>query len=184
MTGSYTDVVNLAKTLPTLWLISDARNDAALEDAIARMPHGSGFVYRHYHLENPQRSRRFAGLLPMLRDRGSVAVVADTAQTAQDWQADGVYGGFDKKRPTGLIWIATAHDAHELAAANRAGADAVMLSPVFPTRSHPDGKILGADKFRKLAQTSAIPVIALGGMNVERARTLDWPFWAAIDGLS
>jgi len=27
-------------------------------------------------------------------------------------------------------------------------------------------------------------VIALGGMTAERARAMDWPRWAAIDGLS
>ncbi len=59
-----------------------------------------------------------------------------------------------------------------------------MLSPVFPTRSHPGGEILGADTFQRLARASAIPVIALGGMNANRARALGWPFWAAIDGLS
>jgi thiamine-phosphate pyrophosphorylase len=29
-----------------------------------------------------------------------------------------------------------------------------------------------------------MPVIALGGMNGTTARRLDWPRWAAIDGLS
>ncbi|MEL7317386.1 MAG: thiamine phosphate synthase, partial [Pseudomonadota bacterium] len=28
------------------------------------------------------------------------------------------------------------------------------------------------------------PVIALGGMTAERAREIQWPRWAAIDGLS
>jgi thiamine-phosphate pyrophosphorylase len=29
-----------------------------------------------------------------------------------------------------------------------------------------------------------MPVIALGGMTAEHAKALDWPRWAAIDGLS
>jgi thiamine-phosphate pyrophosphorylase len=59
-----------------------------------------------------------------------------------------------------------------------------MLSPVFPTRSHPGGETLGIARFYELAALSEIPVIALGGMTAERARALDWPRWAAIDGLS
>ncbi len=146
-------------------------------------------MYRHYHLDEPQRARRFASLLPILRAREIVVVVSDASQTAREWGADGFYGGPDRKPPEGLVWpgsvwIATAHNERELAEANRYGADAVMLSPVFPTRSHPDGTILGAEKFLQLANTSTIPVIALGGMNEERAHALDWPFWAAIDGLS
>ncbi len=182
-------MMNLAKSPPERWLISDARNDASLDNAIGRMPGGSGFVYRHYHLDESQRARRFASLLPLLRERGFVTIVSSAAETAREWGADGVYGWEDRKPPAGFdwpgsIWIATAHGARELAEANRQGADAVMLSPVFPTLSHPDGRILGAEKFRQLAQTSTIPVIALGGMNEERAHALDWPFWAAIDGLS
>ncbi|MEM8726358.1 MAG: thiamine phosphate synthase [Pseudomonadota bacterium] len=72
----------------------------------------------------------------------------------------------------------------EIGLANRFGADAVLLSPVFTTRSHPGGKVLGAQRFRRLASYARTPVIALGGMNAARARELDWPLWAAIDGLS
>ena len=39
-------------------------------------------------------------------------------------------------------------------------------------------------RLRLIARQSRLPVIALGGMTPERARTLDWPRWAAIDGLS
>jgi thiamine-phosphate pyrophosphorylase len=39
-------------------------------------------------------------------------------------------------------------------------------------------------RFRLLAERSQQPVIALGGMDYGGARRLDWPRWAAIDGLS
>jgi len=60
----------------------------------------------------------------------------------------------------------------------------VLLSPVFPTRSHPGGKVLGALRFRLLAARSRLPVLALGGMNARRARALRGFGWAAIDGLA
>ena len=80
-------------------------------------------------------------------------------------------------------------DAHELrcgsvAAAERARADGVFLSPVFPTCSHPGGETLGRETFLALARSTTLPVIALGGMTAERATALGWPRWAAIDGLS
>ena len=62
--------------------------------------------------------------------------------------------------------------------------DAVLLSPVFRTRSHPEAATLGPLRFRLLAQRARMPVIALGGMNADTAQRLDWPRWAAIDGLS
>ena len=82
------------------------------------------------------------------------------------------------------MWLATAHGAEGIAIANRYGADGIFLSPVFPTRSHPGAKALGREEFRRLAAKSDAPVIALGGMNAERAAELAWPRWAAIDGLS
>ena len=71
-----------------------------------------------------------------------------------------------------------------IAAARRSGADAVMLSPVFPTRSHPGSRALGPLRFRLMAARAGIPVIALGGMNRITAKRLAWPRQAAIDGLS
>ncbi len=175
-----------ANPLPTLWLISDARNDAALDKALARLPHGSGLIYRHYHLPNPERFLRFRALRRIAKARGHVVILADSALTARAWGADGIYGSPRSLTPrrTGLYHLATAHDMGELGLAARLGADAALLSPVFPTRSHPGGAVMGPVRFRLRAQQSPLPVIALGGMTAGRARTLGWPHWAAIDGLS
>jgi len=77
----------------------------------------------------------------------------------------------------------TVHSLRELGQAQRARADAVLLSPVFPTRSHPGGKVLGPLRFRLIARHARVPVIALGGMDRDRARRLAWRKWAAIDGI-
>ena len=57
----------------------------------------------------------------------------------------------------------------------------MLLSPVFPTRSHPAGRVLGPVRFRLLAARAAMPVIALGGMSARRARQLHTAHWAGID---
>ncbi|WP_126173237.1 thiamine phosphate synthase [Altericroceibacterium xinjiangense] len=170
--------------LPRVWLLSDARNDAGLEDALARLPRGSGFVFRHYHLEDRARRARFAQLARIARARGHAVILAGDAATARRWGAAGVYGPAALEPARGLIRLAAAHDLREIAAANRARADAVLLSPVFPTRSHPGAAALGPMRFRWLAARARMPVIALGGMDRRAARRLGWPRWAAIDGLS
>lgn len=174
-----------AKTLPALWLISDARNDAGLERALAALPRGSGLIFRHYHLDGPERLARFRALRRAARARGHVVVLADSALTAREWGADGIYGAPRALWPrrAGLLHLATAHDMAELGLAARLGADAALLSPVHPTRSHPGGKTLGRVRFRLLVRQAGLPVIALGGMNAQRARALRWDRWAAIDGL-
>lgn len=168
--------------LPFLWLLSDARNDAVLEEALARLPEQSGFVFRHYHLNDAARHERFRTLAEIARRHGHLVIVARADKRFAE--ADGTYGRPDITAVRDRLFLATAHNADEIEAAEDAGADGIFLSPVFPTRSHPGGKTLGAVGFHLLAQHTALPVIAMGGMTAERAAELDWPRWGAIDGLS
>ncbi|MEP7222560.1 MAG: thiamine phosphate synthase [Novosphingobium sp.] len=170
--------------LPRLWLISDARNDAVLEAALRRLPRGSGLIFRHYHLTQADRRDRFAVLARLARRCGHVVVLSGTARQARRWGADGAYGSpRDLAKGPALLRLATAHSPRELSAARRARADAVLLSPVFTTRSHPGGKVLGPLRVLLSARLTPLPVIALGGMNPRRARRLPGLGWAAIDGL-
>ena len=174
------------QSFPDLWLISDERNDAGLEDALRHLPRGSGFIYRHYHLPPGERAARWLDLRRVARARGHVTILADSSPTAREWGADGIYGAPRALYPkTGdLLTLATAHGLADIGLANRMRADAVLLSPAFATRSHPEAANLGPLRFRRLAARAQMPVIALGGMNPQSARRLDWARWAAIDGLS
>lgn len=173
------------KTLPRLWLLSDERNDAALERALTMLPRGNGFVFRHYHLDDDARRARFVGLAAVARACGHRVILAGTAELAQEWGADGIYGPPDKLGASPvLLRLAAAHDAREIALANAIEADGVFLSPIFPSRSHPGAGCLGVATFHALAAQAEMPVIALGGMTAEHAEMLNWPRWGAIDGLS
>jgi len=71
--------------------------------------------------------------------------------------------------------------AHNLATARRAalrGADAVLLSPIHPTKSHPDEKSLGVWRGAAICQHIDIPTIALGGIDQKSiSRALDLGFF-------
>lgn len=162
------------KPLPRIWLLSDARNDAGLERALRRLPRGSGFVFRHYHLPKGERRARYERLARIASGRGHMVVLAGTKAEARRWRAEGSYG------PGGML--AAAHSLRELRRNGRAAA--VLLSPVFATRSHPGAPALGPVRFLLMAQKSRIPVLALGGMTPKRAARLPVHGWAAIDGLS
>lgn len=159
------------KPLPAIWLISDARNDAILEAALTKLPPGSGFIFRHYHLDPVQRRARFARLVQLARRRGHVIALAGTRTAARCWGADLAYG------PDGDL--VPVHSLREIGRARRA--QAVLLSPAFVTRSHPAARPLGPVRFRLLAARALVPVIGLGGMNPRTVRRLKWPYWAAID---
>ncbi len=81
-----------------------------------------------------------------------------------------------KHRPlSGLAWVAAScHNESELRHAERVGVDFAVLSPVLKTASHPGADVLGWKRFSQLAETSSIPLYALGGMDVrylDEART-------------
>ncbi|MGE4073135.1 MAG: Nudix family hydrolase [Lysobacterales bacterium] len=63
------------------------------------------------------------------------------------------------------FWLfASCHNRAELNAAERLGADAVSLSPVTPTVSHPLATTLGWSAFAAAARLTWLPCFALGGL--------------------
>lgn len=169
-----------AQALPRIWVLSDARNDAALDAALRRLPRGSALVFRHYHLPEGKRRARFAALARIAWARGHTVVLSGTMKEARAWGADGAYGPAQLlARGQAGLRLVTVHSLREMTRAGRA--DALVLSPVFPTRSHPGVKLLGALRFRLLAARARRPVIALGGMDAARAAQLGGVRWAAID---
>lgn len=188
MAGCYSGFMRrrhpIRSIMPDIWIVSDKRNDARLANALAQAPRGSGLIFRHYHLEGRARKARFRHLAGLARSRDHLVVLAGPAKLARRWGADGAYGppSMVQGGPD-VLRLATAHNLREVGMAHRARADAVLLSPVFATRSHPGARMLGPVLFRLLAKHAKVPAIALGGMNWHRARTLRWKKWAAIDGV-
>jgi thiamine-phosphate diphosphorylase len=61
---------------------------------------------------------------------------------------------------------------HSIAAALEAqaqGADYVVFGPIFASGSHPGQPPVGVDALRELAASLTVPVLAIGGVNAERA---------------
>lgn len=75
------------------------------------------------------------------------------------------------RRPSGVLTVA-AHGRAGIARGRRLHADAVILSPVFPTASHPGLSALGPLRWSALARRAGRPTIALGGIDPGNARRL------------
>jgi thiamine-phosphate pyrophosphorylase len=167
--------MDLGQPLPRLWLMTDERQGDGLLGAVARLPAGAGIVFRHHSLAEAERRALFE------RVRAAHGGLLILAGPAADWGADGSHG----RGPAEGLRTAPAHDLAEIRAAEAAGAALIFLSPVFPTRSHPGAKTLGAAGFSALATQASLPVIALGGMNEARAKGLAGAYgWAGIDAWS
>lgn len=61
-------------------------------------------------------------------------------------------------------WFAACHDETSIVQAVKLGVDAITLSAVLATPTHPDSQPLGWDGFAQLAKLSDVPVYALGGL--------------------
>jgi thiamine-phosphate pyrophosphorylase len=78
---------------------------------------------------------------------------------------------------------ARVHDGRELRTALLAGTEMILLSPLYPTRSHPERKPLPRMRAAALARLAGRKLIALGGMNAGRYRKvapLGFTGWAGI----
>jgi thiamine-phosphate pyrophosphorylase len=163
--------------LPQLWLMTDERMGDSLWDALARLPRGSGVVFRHYGLPLGERRALFARVTQVARRRG-LLVIRGGAERLGRGEA-GVHG----RRGKGLrTW--PAHSRREAIAGIGAGADLLFVSPVFATRSHPGARALGRPRLGLMIRGLQIPVIALGGMDPRWAaglKPLGIYGWAAID---
>jgi 8-oxo-dGTP diphosphatase len=73
------------------------------------------------------------------------------------------------ERPEGIVMLsASCHNEKDLQQAAKLSVDFCVLSPVLPTRSHPDATPLGWDVFKGLVEKVNVPVFALGGMSPEQ----------------
>lgn len=121
-------------------------------------------------------------LKTMTTAHDALLIVHSQADVARAVGADGVHvaAADIDEIPVMRPWLncanmtisASCHDAEELNRAASCGADFALLSPVFPTASHPGTPHLGVKQFRALADALSLPVVALGGIALENRTKL------------
>lgn len=174
-------------TLPTIWLMTDERQGELLWPALAALPKGAGVIVRHYALSQAARAQLIAQVLAIAGKRRLIVLIAGKQRGLRHLRANGVHNADRFSRNRGGIITAAVHHPRELEQAKRAKVDAVLISPVFPTRSHPRARTLGRSGLIRLARSAPMPVIALGGMTPRRFKSLKnhgLHGWAAIDALT
>jgi thiamine-phosphate pyrophosphorylase len=168
--------------LPPLILVTDAKRLPDPLPAAAALPKGSAVILRHYEIERTARRALARRLKHLCRLRGLKLLIAGDSRLAGAVGADGLHLREAQLRgpiPCGLAerrrgWLVTAaaHSPAGVLLAARRGADAVLLSPDFPTASHPGRRALGPLRFAALARLSHLPVYGLGGIEGGNARRL------------
>lgn len=166
--------------IPTQWLITDERIGGALWDALERVPRGGGVIFRHYSLDVDTRRALFLRVKRVTQRRRLMLIIAGTDYLGP--QVAGRHGRASTCSPG--LKSRPVHNLQEVIAARRARADMILISPVFATRSHPGQPPLGLARATCLARQTAIPAIALGGIDqrkFRRLKRLGFHGWAGID---
>jgi thiamine-phosphate pyrophosphorylase len=181
------------KALPSLWLITEPGRTPDALAAVARLPRGSGVIYRAFGAADALNTAQ--ALLRICRSKGLTLLVGADEALAAAAGADGVHlpermvGRARRIRARHPRWIVTgaAHGSRALKAAERARLDAALVSVVFPSRSPSAGAAMGPARLTLRLRGARIPVIALGGVTDETAPRLIATGvcgLAAVEGLS
>ncbi len=109
-----------------------------------------------------------------------IFIVNDNVEVAIKSNADGVHIGQKDARyedvrkllPKRIIGMSVDNLEQSLLA-EKMGVDYIGLGPIFPTLTKPDaGQIIGTEKLSKIVKAVQIPVIAIGGINLENLESV------------
>ena len=146
-------------SVPSQWLIVDHGNAEDAVSAIRRLPPGSGVLILCLDMAQGKRARLLARVRHMAGKR-RLRVADELAREAR-----------------------RVHSAREIRRAGLARVPLLLLSPIYPTASHPGWVALPRMRAAALLRLAKAPVIALGGMDSSRFKTvgrLGFEGWAGI----
>ncbi|MBX2832314.1 MAG: thiamine phosphate synthase [Rhodospirillales bacterium] len=183
--------------IPPIILLTD---DLRLPDpapAIRSLPRDSMVIFRQYN--HPQRARLGADLRSLCRAKGIPFLVANDIALALKLDADGIH--LPEYRilttpdvycqiPSGFLITSACHN---VATVRRLGIlprqyrpDGVLISPVFPTQSHPGANPLSFSDILTMASMCkhhGMAPIGLGGINKKNVGNLRSSPLASLAGI-
>jgi len=161
--------------LPTLLVMTDRTAQGDARELIPHMPRGGILCLRDYEM---QGRAAYASVISALARKNHIRfMVAGDVELAVNVGAWGVHipeglwrqgvTAQMRARSRGLTISTSVHSAKAARDAAMEGcvrADFVTVSPIFPTRSHPDAVPLGPLGLARILSHLHIPAYALGGV--------------------
>jgi thiamine-phosphate pyrophosphorylase len=178
-------VPRTSAALPRLWAISDRRSLApdgpTFTDWVAALAGAGvgGLQIREKDLDDlalfalaASAREPFADGLLVVNGRADIALAA--AADGVHLPADGLPVAPLRQRFGPDFWIGcSTHSLAEVRAAYAAGADYALFGPIYRTPSkEPYGPPQGIERLAAAAASTLLPVIAVGGIGVERFREI------------
>jgi len=173
--------------LPRLWFFTDPERTPHPWRVAEWLPEGVAVVYRHFG--HGDRRRVAHRLQHICARRGLRLLIGADPALAAAIGADGVHlpermaalaHDLKRARPDWIISVAS----HSAAATRRVkGADTIILSPIYPSRSPSAGPPLGRSAAAAILLGAPAPVIALGGVTLARMPELARAGFAGAAGI-
>jgi 8-oxo-dGTP diphosphatase len=169
-----------ALALPPVYAISNITEmgeSAYLDTLQAALNKGLRLIQiREKNLTKDEFIRISQHIIALAKPYGAKVLISQDIALARNLGADGVHLPSRnllllKTKPTAdlpedFLVAASCHNEEEFAHAEMLDCDFVVLSPIKSTLSHPEVFPLGWQKFAEMAQTTTLPVYALGGMTL------------------
>ncbi|MBL4800792.1 MAG: thiamine phosphate synthase [Emcibacter sp.] len=169
--------------LPPAFFITDQKAVPQPEKIIARLPDNTAVIFRDY--DHPTRETLGHDLVRACHARDLLFLVAGDRALAEALGADGIHlpealtqhaTEIRAMHPNWLITVAC-HSLSALKQVESLSIDAALVSPVFPTLSHPEtlsGTVptLGVTGVEAYVTATSLPLYALGGITQENAPQL------------
>ena len=117
-------------------------------------------------------------LQTLCRERGVPFLVNDNVEIAREMNADGVHVGQSDMEaqdvrailgPDKILGV-SAQTVEQAVLAEKHGADYLGVGAVFPTGSKDDADDVSYETLKAICGAVSIPVVAIGGLDAERAR--------------
>jgi thiamine-phosphate pyrophosphorylase len=167
--------------LPPLYVILDAAllPSDPIELTIKMLDAGARlFQYRNKTSSSRELLQASQSLSIAIRQSGGTFVVNDRSDIARLAGANGVHLGQDDLEVSGARMILGAesiigfstHNVEQFQAAAESDADYLAVGPIFATdsKANPD-PVVGVDFIRRVRKLTSKPIVAIGGITLERA---------------
>jgi len=170
--------------LPPLYVILDAALLSSEATELLKLLMGAGarlFQYRNKTASSRELLHAAQALTLTARQENAILIVNDRPDIARLAGSNGVHVGQEDVRveaaramvgPQAMVGIST-HNMEQFERAQGSEADYIAVGPVFETRSkaNPD-PLVGLDLIRRARQRTTKPIVAIGGITLERAASV------------
>ena len=136
--------------------------------------------YREKHASRQEMVKTAREIREITKKYGTLFIINDFIDIALIVEADGVHLGQDdipiaearKIVPAGFLIGRSTHSLEQAIEAEKQGADYIGSGPVFATPTKEDYIPIGIDTVKQVIETVRIPVVAIGGLNLDNIAEL------------